>query len=461
MGETAVTPGLTQDGRAPDPSRRKLLTRSFCLAVVTWLPAGTLFAANSPRILAVRAWPAEEYTRVTLEASSALQHEAFLLDAPPRLVIDLKGVAVQTVLRTLSEKIASDDPYVAAVRVGQFNPETARLVFDLKQPVKPQIFLLEPATPYQYRLVIDLRPEQARDPVAQLLTELQKRRAGAEVAEITETPPRRPPESTPPRERDAARSSSRGQPRDDRDAPYVIVLDPGHGGEDPGAIGRNGTREKDVVLAVARRAKKRFDADPKLRAVLTRNDDYFIALGERVQRARRAMADLFISIHADAFIRPDVAGSSVYVLNDRGASNTAAKWLAQKENQSDLIGGVQLAARSDHVAATLLDLSITATRTDSQRLAQSLLTELSHVSPPHRPDVDAANFAVLRNPDVPSVLVELAFLTNPVEERRLADPSYQEQLAEALYRGVKRYLERHAPRPRAVMLANRHPEPAG
>ena len=240
----------------------------------------------------------------------------------------------------------------------------------------------------------------------------------------------------------------------------MIVLDPGHGGEDPGAIGRHGTREKDVVLAVARRAKKRFDDDPKTRAVLTRSGDYFIALGERVNRARRAQADLFVSIHADAFVRPDVAGSSVYVLSDRGASSTAAKWLAQKENQSDLIGGVQLAARSDHVAATLLDLSITATRTDSLRLAQAVLAELARVSPPHRPEVETANFAVLRNPDVPSVLVELAFISNPTEERRLKSADYQEQLAEAIYRGVKRYLERHAPRPRALMLAAKSRDPA-
>ncbi|GLW60628.1 N-acetylmuramoyl-L-alanine amidase [Hydrogenophilus thermoluteolus] len=438
-------------------ARRAFLSRATLLAAFTWLPT-RLIAASPPRIVAVRAWPAEEYTRVTLEASAALEHEAFLLENPLRLVIDLKGVVVQTILRALAEHIAPDDPYIAAVRVGQFTPETTRIVFDLKQAVVPQIFLLDPIDPYQYRLVIDLYPEQPQDPVAQLLAELDKRqRTESDTPVLSETPPRRPAETQANR----ATNPRKPQPKPpEQDAPYVIVLDPGHGGEDPGAIGRHGTREKDVVLAVARRAKKRFDDDPKTRAVLTRSDDYFIALGERVNRARRAQADLFVSIHADAFVRPDVAGSSVYALSDRGASSTAAKWLAQKENQSDLIGGVQLAARSDHVAATLLDLSITATRTDSLRLAQAVLAELAHVSPPHRPEVETANFAVLRNPDVPSVLVELAFISNPTEERRLKSADYQEQLAEAIYRGVKRYLERHAPRPRALMLAAQSRDPA-
>jgi len=451
-------------------NRRHFLAHGI-VGLLTWFAASApLLAARSPRIVAVRAWPAEEYTRVTLEADAALSYEPLFLTDPPRLVLDLKGVEVQAALRALSDRISRDDPYVAAVRVGQFTPEVARIVFDLKQPVTHRLFLLEPVANYQYRLVLDLYPQTPLDPVERLLTELRSKPTHAPEAPVvrephlSETPPRQsqgtdlPPrhDKRPNPNASADKPPPKKAPKPSSPSPanpYLVVLDPGHGGEDPGAIGPRGTQEKEVVLAVARRVKRLLEADRRIRAVLTREGDYFVPLAERVHRARRIQADLFVSLHADAFIRADVAGSSVYVLNERGASTTAARLLAQKENQSDLIGGVQLASRSDTVAQTLLDLSLAATRHQAERLAETVLAALSTVSPPHRPQVESANFAVLRNPDVPSILVELAFITNPTEERRLRDPSYQEKLAEAISTGITRHLYRHVGKPRNRMLA--------
>ncbi len=226
---------------------------------------------------------------------------------------------------------------------------------------------------------------------------------------------------------------------------YTVVLDAGHGGEDPGAIGRGGSYEKNVTLSIARRLKRKIDAEPGMRAVLTRDGDYFVPLHQRVARARRVRADLFVSIHADAFVRPEANGSSVYVLSERGASSSAARWLAQKENDADLVGGVNLARQDGHIARTLLDLSQTATINDSFKLGRAMLGELGTVNRLHKPEVEQAGFAVLRAPDIPSVLVETAFISNPQEERRLNDEAYQDKMATALMRGVKRYFQEHAP----------------
>ncbi|MCX7945641.1 MAG: N-acetylmuramoyl-L-alanine amidase [Hydrogenophilus sp.] len=485
----------------PLPARRLLLIQTLSALL---LPS-SFAAVTRPRFIAVRVWPSAEYTRVTLEVTQPLEYETRLLVDPLRLVVDLKNAQLDAILQRIGEKIPSYDPYIAGVRIGQFTPEIVRIVFDLKELVKPQLFTLDPVATYQHRLVIDLYPQTPRDPIEQLLAQLQQTLPpsspssspptsssstpssppAASPSPVTPQPPQSSLSDSPsPPSSSAGTAASSPQPSapasssplisspNNRPAspeaspsssastaqrsgkPYVIVLDPGHGGEDPGAIGRLGTREKEVVLAVAQRVQKRLNADARTRAVLTRDGDYFISLAERVRRARRVRADLFISIHADAYIRPDVRGSSVYILNERGASSTAARWLADQENRSDLIGGVKLAGHSSAVAETLLDLSLTAVRANAVNLARHLLTEVAHVSRPHRPEVETANFAVLRNPDVPSVLLELAFITNPHEEIRLADPAYQEALAQAIYRGIKRYLERHAPRPRALIASD-------
>ncbi len=480
----------------PGVARVTVLSRRRFLRHSLWL--GLLFAHPSrarPRFVAVRAWPAEEYTRLTIEASETLTFEPIILSNPDRLVIDIRGAQVEPILRTLSEKISPNDPFVANVRVGQFSPEVTRLVIDLKQPVRPQIFTLTPVAEYQHRLVIDLNPLVPKDPIERLLAQVRQREADTVAAAsgpadknevspppLTASDSAHPPASPLPLEAAKTTSSSEVAPSSaktpqlteapperitrapqrspspqtpsrakGKTTPYVVVLDPGHGGEDPGAIGRLGTREKDVVLAVANRVKRLFDQVPNIRAVLTRDDDYFVPLGERVQRARRAQADVFISIHADASPRSNVRGSSVYVLNERGASSTAARWLADQENRSDLIGGVKIAQRQDAVAQTLLDLSLTATRRDSEALARAILQELGRFQSLFKPTTETANFAVLRSPDVPSVLVELAFITNPLEETRLNDPKYQARLAQAIYRGVTSYLEHRAPRPKALL----------
>lgn len=225
----------------------------------------------------------------------------------------------------------------------------------------------------------------------------------------------------------------------------TIVLDPGHGGEDPGAIGRGGSHEKNVTLQVARRLKAKIDAEPNMRSMLTRDGDFFIPLHHRVQKARRVKADLFVSVHADAFIKPTARGSSVFVLSENGASSSAARWLAQRENSADLIGGVNLDVKDPHLARTLLDLSQTATLNDSMKLGRSVLGELGGINTLHKEHVEQAGFAVLKAPDIPSILIETAFISNPEEERRLNDDAYQDKMAEAILRGIKGYLAKNPP----------------
>ncbi|MBI5780977.1 MAG: N-acetylmuramoyl-L-alanine amidase [Rhodocyclales bacterium] len=427
------------------PRRRRFLGQAGALlAAFTLTPR--LGRAQGAAFVAVRAWPAEDYTRITLEASQPLHFEYQFVPDPDRLVIDLPGMSLDEVLKSLPGKITADDPYIQGVRLGQFRPDVVRVVIDLKQKAEPQIFTLDPVAQYRHRLVIDVYPQTPRDPIQALLAELSNKHGASSTVgtpQLSETP------DIPP----GASPSPPAKSRTPASAPYVIVIDPGHGGEDPGAIGRLGSREKDVTLAIARRLKRILDAQPKLRCALTRNGDYFVPLGERVRRARAAQADLFVSIHADAVVSSSPRGSSVYVLSDRGASSTTARWLANKENQADLIGGVNLGQKNEHVAKTLLDLSLTATLQDSAKLGRHLLTSLGEINPLHKRDIEYANFAVLRNPDVPAVLIETAFISNPQEERRLNDPAYQERLAQAIYKGLQRYLEAAAPTPRLLMAA--------
>jgi N-acetylmuramoyl-L-alanine amidase len=232
----------------------------------------------------------------------------------------------------------------------------------------------------------------------------------------------------------------------------TIALDPGHGGEDPGAIGKRGTREKDVVLRIARQLKQKIDQQPGLRAYLTRDGDYFVPLGRRVAKARRVNADLFVSIHADAWISPTAKGSSIYVLSERGASSTAARWMAQKENSADQIGGVRIGHADEDVAQALLDMSTTAQIRDSLRLAKLVLNQVSNVNRLHKEQVEQAGFAVLKAPEIPSILVETAFISNPDEERRLRDSDYQDRLAEALLKGIQHYIAQNPPLAKSRMM---------
>ncbi|MCX7901453.1 MAG: N-acetylmuramoyl-L-alanine amidase, partial [Burkholderiaceae bacterium] len=333
-------------------------------------------------------------------------------------------------LKELVGKIDAEDPYIARVRIGQNRPRVVRLVIELKAEVTPQVFALDAVGQYQRRLVLDLHPRQAPDPLLALLR-------------AQEANPRAP---------DERRRAARSVRAESEVARYwTVAIDAGHGGEDPGAIGRGGTREKDVTLAIARRLQRLLTAEPNMRVLMTRDGDYFVPLATRVAKARRVQADLFVSIHADAWIRPDARGSSVFALSERGATSAAAAWLARRENDADLIGGVNLGAHDVGVARVLLDLSTTAQINESLRFGHAVLRELERVNDLHKPRVEQAGFAVLKAPDIPSILVETAFISNPQEERRLQDEAYQEKLAAAIARGIKQYLQNNPPRSRSPL----------
>lgn len=400
-------------------------------------------------MLSTRIWPARDYTRVTLESKNELKFSLFAVKDPERLVLDLEGVDIGPALAELHGKVTAGDPYIEKLRVGKNRPGVIRVVLDLKAEVKPQAFTLKPIGDYGHRLVLDIYPVVPPDPLAALIEADGKLPAPADEkpGALSAAPPARPAPSTPA----PAAAAPAAKSKVARLA--TIVIDPGHGGEDPGALGRLGSREKDVTLIVAKRLKALVDAEPEMRALLTRDGDYFLPLQQRVEKARRVKADLFVSIHADAFLKPNARGSSVFALSTRRATSEAAQWLAKKENDADLIGGVNLDVKDKHLAQTLLDLSQTATMDHSLRLGNAVLGELGQVNTLHKARVEQASFAVLKAPDVPSILVETAFISNPDEESRLNDVEYQEKLARAILGGIKRYLEKHPPRPQSPLTA--------
>ncbi len=406
--------------------------------------SNSLLAAepSSESIRAVRVWPAQDYTRVTVESGQALKHNLLRVRNPERLVLDLEDVDLQSVQQGFSDKISTNDPYIGNLRVGRFKPGVVRVVLDLKSEVKPQIFTLAPIGEYGHRLVLDIYPIEPLDPILALLQKRELKTAPG----IFGTPEEQKPEAGPSIKQPVS-------PRVDR--LVTIAVDAGHGGEDPGARGRRGTREKHVTLTIAHKLKSLIDSEPDMRAMLTRDGDYFIELGARVEKAQLVKADLFVSIHADAFIKPHVRGSSVFALSERGASSTAAQWLARGENRADLIGGVNLARKRDrYLEMTLNDLSLTAQVNDSLKLARAVLGELGGVNPLHKGSVEQAGFAVLKSP-IPSILVETAFISNPDEETRLNDAAYQEKIAHAILRGVKSYIAKNPPLSRSTLASIR------
>jgi len=411
----------------------ELLTRLVLIATLIWLPSALAeIAINSARI-----WPAQDYTRLTLESKYAIRYNLFNLSNPERLVIDLEDVAINASLNELVNKIGNDDPYIQSVRIGRFKPGIVRLVFDLKSEVKPQMFSLKPVGEYGFRLVLDVYPLVAIDPLMALAQQ------GEAKLTNTETPaPVTPPvilnPSTDLTQVTAPKVSSSTRPELSNRI-LIVAVDAGHGGEDPGAHGHRGTNEKHVTLSIARKLKAQIDEVPGMRGVLVRDGDYFIPLVGRVEKARKVNADLFVSIHADAFVKPHARGSSVFALSERGATSASARWLAKKENEADLIGGVNLAIKDPYLARTLLDLSQTATINDSLKLAKHVLNEVGHINKLHRGRVEQAGFAVLKSPDIPSILVETAFISNPEEEKRLKDEAYQDEMARAILVGIKRY----------------------
>lgn len=526
-------------------SRRTVLKAGGTLLLSVFAPS----AARAAQILAVRVWPAEDYTRVTLENDTNLKTTHFMVKDPTRMVVDIEGLELNQTLKSLVAKIQSNDPYIKQVRVGQNRPNVVRLVFDLKEEVKPQVFTLEPVGTYKHRLIFDLYPVKAVDPIAAMIekgewSQDDKAPAAASTAPAAQPSANQPGQpaiagrqpaqpvqgnasgaaSTPaqaqtpatPRDNAAtASSSAQGQPaiaaRDNAPAqpgqPAVsgstvttpgatpsatpgtapaqspaiagqasgkpspaeqdpapashkppgkhppekmvrmltIALDPGHGGEDPGAIGARGSREKDIVLAIAKRLKDKLEDHPNMRVMLTRDGDYFVPLGKRVEKARKVDADLFISIHADAFVKPSARGSSVFVLSEKGATSSAARWLADKENQADLIGGANSKGHDPQLASVLFDLSTTAQINDSMKVGKAVLGEIGGINKLHKGSVEQAGFAVLKAPDIPSILIETAFISNPEEEARLIDNEYQDKIAEAIVKGIRRYFAKNPP----------------
>ena len=467
---------------APAGRRRRTLLKAggtLLVSVMTPLPA------RAAQILAVRVWPAEDYTRVTLENDSNLRATHFVVKDPERLVVDVEGIELNGALKSLVAKIQSNDPYIKQVRVGQNRPNVVRLVFDLKEEIKPQVFTLSPVGEYKHRLIFDLYPVAPVDPITALIEKGEWGRPGADErmpladsrAEPKAVPREVPLAREPGRDadqaaREALRDGLHEQPRDlardttrdtknnqrndtVRDYPRVepapvtrmitIAIDPGHGGEDPGAVGRNGSREKDVVLAIARRLKAKIEQQPNMRVMLTRDADYFVPLHVRVQKARKVQADLFMSIHADAFVETTARGSSVFVLSEKGATSTAARWLANKENSADLIGGVNIKTQDRQLASVLLDLSTMAQINDSMKLGRAVLGEIGGINKLHKGAVEQAGFAVLKAPDIPSILIETAFISNPEEEAKLGDDAYQDQMADAVMKGIRRYFSKNPP----------------
>jgi len=390
----------------------------FFFLLLCNLPA---FAADD--IVATRIWPSPEYTRITVESATSLQYEQMILQNPERIVVDLKNIYLGKALEDLTSQVKEEDPSIQSIRVGQFNPKVSRIVIDLKGTAKVKVFSLDPIEPYKHRLVIDVYPENY-DALASLLKQLEDETYQASDEVITKDEVKPGP----------------GINKQPKPEPIIVAIDAGHGGEDPGARGKRGTKEKVVVLKIAKKLKALIDAEKNMKAVLIRDGDYFVPLATRVKKARAAKADIFVSIHADAFKKRSVSGSGVYALSDRGASSAFAKFLANQENEADLIGGVSIDDKDPILAKTLLDLSQSATINDSLRLGKQVLLEIKKVNNLHKKYVEQAGFAVLKAPDIPSILVETAFISNPEEEKNLRSTAFQNKLAKSILLGIKNYI---------------------
>ena len=432
-----------RDGADPVKRARATFISLERRRLCQWLlvPAAQLAApwtawAATAKIASARLWPAQEYTRVIVESPVPIAHEVVTLRDPNRVILELKAAELTSDLAQLPLRVQQTDPYIAAIRFGTRPPDVLRIVFELKTETRPQLFALQPVAEFGHRVVLDLYPLVPFDPLMAFLEE----RAAAEAKPSMASPPA--PSPLPSTRAPTAKPEPRVASARRR---ITIAIDPGHGGEDPGAIGRRGTYEKNVTLAIGKKLKRLIDADPGMRAMLTRDDDYFVPLATRVHKARRVEADLFVSIHADAFREERARGSSVFALSERGATSTAAKWLAQKENAADLIGGVNINSRDPTLARTLLDLSQTAQISDSLKVGRHMLDSIGSINALHKAAVEQAGFAVLKAPDIPSILVETAFISNPEEELKLRNERHQAKFAESMSDAIRRYFAANPP----------------
>lgn len=437
-------------------------TCNLALLAMSLILSGEAFAADG--VIATRIWPAEEYTRITIEANQAFSYKMLMLKNPDRIVLDIENVVLNETLKALPSQISTTDPYIQQVRIGNFKPNVLRLVVDVKTEVKPNAFILAPAGDYQHRLVLDVYPQ--KDPLMALIKELDIPKDTSKPQESTKTAqaPSESPTNTDTKTSNVPNNASTSEntsantvtntikgdvaqilntPEKPVGGKYlrqiIIAIDAGHGGEDPGARGATGSREKVITLEIAKKLKAKIDLEPNMRAVLTRDGDYYVPLHTRVIKARKLQADLFVSIHADAFTNPAARGSSVFALSERGATSASARYLAKKENDADLIGGVSLDNKDPVLARTLLDLSQTATINDSLKLGKAVLGYIGEINKLHKSHVEQAGFAVLKSPDIPSILVETAFISNPEEEKKLNDSDYQDKLVLSILSGIKKY----------------------
>ena len=390
------------------------------------------FVTNVFADVQTRVWPSNEYTRFTIESTDYIKNDQSILKNPDRVVIDLKSININNSLKDLSKVDFKDNSSISGVRVAQYDPGTVRIVVDLRHESKIKIFSLKPFKSYGHRLVVDVYHEE--DEIAHLLKQLQAKadddqKDNSQKVEDEKT------------NLTSKEESKEEQSKVAEQAKIVVAIDAGHGGEDPGARGSSGTKEKDITLAIAKKLRDAINKEPNLQGVLIRDGDYFIPLAKRVAKARKLEADLFVSIHADAFTKKSVKGSSVFALSERGASSAFAKFIANKENESDLIGGVSIDDKHPVLAQTLLDLSLSATINDSMKLGRYVLDEMGKVNTLHKKYVEQAGFAVLKAPDIPSILVETAFISNPKEEKNLRSESFQIKLAESVVKGIKTYLK--------------------
>ena len=425
-----------------DCQRKSFTSKFYIILILVALQFSSFFdtASADTTVSSTRIWPAPEYTRLTLESDTSIKYTLILLKNPDRVVLDLEDVALTSEIEKLSGKISADNLYIRALRIGRFKPGILRLVLDLKSEVKPQAFVLAPIGDYGHRLVLDIYPASPPDPLMALLNEGAVKSAQANAYEHIKS------------DRKSRTITASNKESDSTERLITVAIDPGHGGEDPGATSKRGTYEKNITLAIARKLKAKIDAEPNMRAALTRDGDYFLSLPMRLEKARKLNADLFVSIHADAFVKPHARGSSVFTLSERGATSAAARWLAKKENDADLIGGVNLDTKDPYLNKTLLDLSLSQTREDSHTLAREVLSEIGEINHLHKNNVEQAGFAVLKSPDIPSILVETAFISNPDEEKKLKNKAYQDKMAKAMLDGIKRYFSKNPPLSRSKMV---------
>lgn len=458
--------------------RRTFLAQTSSLVFLLSYPQ----IARGASMLAVRMWPSEDYTRVTIESDWKLETNQFNLADPDRFVVDIKDMLLNEQLQKMGALVQTTDPFVSAIRVGQFQEDTVRIVFDLKQPVAPNVFTLDPVAEYRNRLVFDFKPVIEVDPINQLTAQLSQEQTHAinqgnlseadilgewiqqsgnsktkientsiipEIPSgISSTQHKPTPSKTPiSAQAKATRPATPAitTPATPTTTPSrsgqlkIIAIDPGHGGEDPGAIGPKGTYEKNIVLAIGKLLRDQINAQSNMRAYMTRDADYFVPLAQRVEKARNVKADLFISIHADAAVNRQAKGASVFALSEGGASSTTARLLANKENQSDLIGGVDVRGHDRQTANVLISMSTAAQIKNSISLGKLVIAELAKFANLHKRNVEQAGFAVLKSPDIPSILVETAFISNADEEKLLRTAAYQKKVATAVLSAIKKY----------------------